>query len=60
MLGYYLNNLTTLLQNRKEGEGWEVSTISPIYVSDLFNIMIGGRGNAPLCHVNPRSRSTGA
>ena len=56
MLGYYLNNLTTLLQNRKEGEGWEVS----IYVSDLFNIMIGGRGNAPLCHVNPRSRSTGA
>jgi hypothetical protein len=36
MLGYYLNNLTTLLQSRKEGEGWEVSTVSPIYVGGVF------------------------
>jgi hypothetical protein len=36
MLGYYLNNLTTLLQNRKEGEGWEVSTVSPMSVGDVL------------------------
>ena len=32
MLAYYLNDLTTLLQNKKEGEGWEVSTV--IHVGD--------------------------
>jgi hypothetical protein len=36
MLAYYLNDLTTLLQNKKEGEGWEVSTVSPIHVGDAF------------------------
>jgi hypothetical protein len=30
MLAYYISDLTTLLQNKKEGEGWEVSTINLI------------------------------
>lgn len=32
MLAYYLSDLTTLLQNKKEGEGWEVSTASLVHV----------------------------
>jgi hypothetical protein len=34
MLGYYLSDLTTLLQNKKEGEGWEVGTINLIHADD--------------------------
>ena len=34
MLAFYLGDLTTLLQNKKEGEGWEVSTINFTYVND--------------------------
>jgi hypothetical protein len=34
MLGYYLSDLTALLQNKKEGEGWEVSTIALIHTDD--------------------------
>jgi hypothetical protein len=34
MLAYYLSNLTTLLQNKKEGEGWEVSAINLIHADD--------------------------
>ncbi len=57
MVAYYLGDLTTLLQNKKEGEGWEVSTISPIDVDDAIYPTTGGRSNAPLRHVYPRSRS---
>jgi hypothetical protein len=34
MLAYYLSDLTTLLQNKKEGEGWEVGTINLIRADD--------------------------
>ena len=34
MLAYYLSDLTTLLQNKKEGEGWEVGAINSTHVDD--------------------------
>lgn len=34
MLAYYLRDLTTLLQNKKEGEGWEVGTVCFIHTDD--------------------------
>ena len=34
MLAFYLRDLTTLLQNKKEGEGWEVCTINLIRADD--------------------------
>lgn len=34
MLAYYLRDLTTLLQNKKEGEGWEVGTVCLIHADD--------------------------
>jgi hypothetical protein len=36
MLAYYLSDLTTLLQNKKEGEGWEVGTINLIHADDAI------------------------
>jgi hypothetical protein len=47
MLAYYLSDLATLLQNKKENDGWEVSTISLMHVS-----------NAILCCRGSRQRST--
>lgn len=48
MLAYYLSDLTTLLRNKKENDGWEVSTISLMHVS---NAILG-------CDRRSRQRST--
>src|SRR6266852_6134298 len=34
MLAYYLSGLTTLLQNKKDGEGWEVGTMNLLHADD--------------------------
>ena len=41
MLAYYLSDLNTLLQNKKEGEGWEVGTINLLHADDE-NVATGG------------------
>jgi hypothetical protein len=36
MLAYYLSDLTTLLRNKKENDGWEVSTVSLMHMSNAI------------------------